>query len=350
MIHISPPDTTSSPGSATGWRNHGLLTVPLLLLITLLGSSPCSAEIVDRVMAVVNNEVITMSEVNETGEAMFRKLTREVPANQLADALSKAREATLTNLIESKLILQEAEKHNISVSENEIEGAARDYMTKSGMTSEEFSNHLKSMGMNEADFRKSLKNRILQSKLTRYEVHSKIVVTDDEILDYYDTHYTKHLDEGGYYLLQMGFSLDKKGEAIPASSDSAKEDARKRAERVRALALGGQDFKELARKFSDLPSAVDGGDIGSLLEDDMADNMKKVILPLKAGEISQIVETPAGYQFYKLLSSREGQIVFQEPYETVEKKIRKIIYDKKAKEDFEAWVTRVKESAYIKRM
>jgi peptidyl-prolyl cis-trans isomerase SurA len=325
-----------------------LSTLFVLLLLPAIGRG----ELVDRVVAVVNNDVITLSEVNEEGRLFFQKITAQVPSYQLNEALKRAREEIINSLIDKKLIAQEAAKQHITVSEEEIDSALKRMKESNRMSEEDFLQEVKKMGMDQQMFRENLRNQILQSKLTRSEIYSKIVVTDEMILDYYDTHYTKHLDKGGYYLLQMGFVWGKD----PASGQSApsmyadKMDAKKRAERVRSLVLNGQDFKELAKKFSDLPSAKDGGDIGAFQENEMADYMKQVVLPLKAGEISEVVETPAGYQFFKLLSNQDGQIVFQEPYETVEPEIRNLIYEKMAKEEFEAWIKKIKDNAYIKRM
>ncbi len=321
------------------------------LLFFILLPNLSHGELVDRVVAIVNNDVITMSEVNEIGKSFFQKLTAKVPSDKLGEAMKQGREEVLTNLIETKLISQEAEKNRIKVSDQELDAAAKNMIAKNKMSPDEFQAYLQSLGMNDKMFRDNLRHQILQSKLTRQEVHSRIVITDDQVLDYYDTHYTKHLDEGGYYLLQMGFSWGKNdGTRSQAALYADKMDAKKRAERVRSLVLNGQDFKQLAKKFSDLPSANDGGDIGAFVEDDMADYMKEVVLSLQAGQVSKLVETPAGYQFFKILSNQDGQIVFQEPYEAVEKEIRKKLYDQKAKEEFAIWIKRVRDSAYIKRM
>jgi len=172
------------------------------------------------------------------------------------------------------------------------------------------------------------------------------------VLDYYDANYTKHISGGGYYLMQMGFVWGKNSNA----SDSApaqyadKMDAKKRAERVRKLLLNGQDFRMLAEKFSDLPSAADGGDLGVFQKDEMATYMKEAVLPLSPGEVSEIVETPSGYQFFKLLSSQDGQIVVQASFASVKDDIRQKLYDEQLKEQFDEWVTKIKTEAYIKRL
>ncbi|MEN8198721.1 MAG: peptidylprolyl isomerase [Thermodesulfobacteriota bacterium] len=311
-----------------------------------------SAQLVDRIVAVVNDDVITMSEVNKKGKGFFRKIQEQAPTAQLEEALGRAREEVLENLIDQKLISQEAIKQNVSVSDEELEAAAQQMLISNNMTRELLDTQLDEMGMDYDAYLGTLRSQILQSKLVNYEVRSKIIITDDMILDYYDTHYVKHVSGGGYYLMQMGFMWDKEGtgSSSTATQYAAKVDARERAERVRALVENGQDFRSLAEKFSDLPSAADGGDLGIFQKEDMAPYMQKAILPLKPGEISKIIETPAGYQFFKLLSSQDGEIVVQASLESVKEEIRKKLHDQQLKETFDEWVRNIKKEAYIKKM
>ncbi len=322
----------------------------ILFIINLALPGNSRAELVDRVVAVVNDDVITMSEVNEEGGGFFQKITEQAPAAELSAALGRAREEVLDGLIDKKLIAQEAARQKVAVTEAELDAAFQQMIITNNMSREEFREQLKNMGMTEEVYRNNLRNQILQSKLLNYEVRSKIVITDDMILDYYDTHYTKQVDQGGYYLQQMGF-VWKKDPQDPARIDAAsKLEARNKAERVHSLVESGQDFATLAKKFSELPSAVDGGNIGTFQKEEMADYMRTAVVALAPGQVSQIVETPDGYQFFKLLSSQEGGIILQAPYEAVKEEIKKTLYEIKLKEEFDSWVKKIKESAYIKKM
>ncbi len=293
-----------------------------------------------------------MSEVNEKGKGFFKKITDQAPSAQVEDALRRAREEILDNLIDKKLIAQEAEKQRVSVSDAELAAAAEQMLISNNITRDMLDSQLGQMGMDYDAYLDTLYNQILQSKLINYEIRSKIIITDDMILDYYDTHYTKHVSGGGYYLMQMGF-IWTNGSAADASAsvqDTGKMDAKKRAERVHALVSDGQDFRTLAKKFSDLPSAADGGDLGVFQKDDMAPYMQDAILKLAPGEISNVIETPSGYQFFKLLSSEDGQIVVQASFGSVKEEIRKKLYEQELKGAFDEWVKTIKEEAYIKKL
>ena len=320
----------------------------LILILVLPGNS--FAELIDRIVAVVNDDVVTMSEVNEEGRAFFQKIKEQAPAGELSTALRRAREEVLDGLIEKKIIAQEALKQKVTVTDAELEAAVKQMVATNNMSPEQFRDQLRKVGMTEEVYRDNLKNQILQSKLVNYEVRSKIIITDDMILDYYDTRYTKHMDQGGYYLLQMGFVWKKDPKNPEKIDPAAKLDAKKKAERLRSLVESGQDFSTLAKKFSELPSAADGGNIGTFQKEEMADYMRSAVTSLTPGQVSPVVETPDGYQFFKLLSSQEGGVVFQAPYESVKEEIKKTLYDEKLKEAFDSWVKKIKEAAYIKKM
>ncbi len=331
---------------------HFLILPAIILLITTLNAQCLAAQLVDRVVAIVNDDVITMSEVNEAGKGYFRKITDNAPPSQLEDALRRARSEVLNTLIDKRLIALEAAKQGVTISEGEVQAAAERMMASNNMTREMLDAQLGQMGMSYDSYLDTLRNQILQSKLVNYEIRSRLIITDDMILDYYDANYTKHISSGGYYLMQMGFVWGQKtGDTDSSPVQYAdKMDAKKRAERVRKLLVNGQDFRMLAEKFSDLPSAVDGGDLGVFQKNEMADYMKAAVLPLSPGEVSEIVETPSGYQFFKLLSSQDGQIVVQASFASVKDVIREKLYDQQLKEQFDKWVSRIKTDAYIKRL
>ncbi len=293
-----------------------------------------------------------MSEVNEKGKSFFKKITEQAPSAQVEDALRRAREEILNNLIDKKLVAQEAAKQRVAVSDEELAAAAEQMLSSNNITRDMLDAQLGQMGMTYDGYLDTLHDQILQSKLINYEIRSKIIITDDMILDYYDTHYTKHVSGGGYYLMQMGFIWGK-GSASDASAPvqyTDKMDAKKRADRVHALVADGQDFRTLAQKFSDLPSAADGGDLGVFQKDDMAPYMQDAILKLSPGEISEVIETPSGYQFFKLLSSEDGQIVVQASFSLVKEEIRNKLYDQELKGAFDEWVENIKKEAYIKKL
>jgi peptidyl-prolyl cis-trans isomerase SurA len=327
---------------------HCLIFFSLLIL----PASRLHAELVDRVLAVVNDEIITLSELDKEGQSIFRKIAATTPAAQLEEALADARAEILETLIDKRLISQKAAAQKITVSDDEINAALDNVLKRTRMTKEQLIEKLKESGVNEDIYKSTLKSQLLQNKLVGSDVQSKIVVTEQMVRNHYDTNYTSRIEEGAYYLLQMGFSWeDPQGRDLSQAALYAnKSDAQKRAERVHSLATSGQDFGTLARKFSDLPSKEDGGDIGSFELDDMAEYMQQAVKGLQPGDISAVIETPIGFQFFKLLSAGDDSVVKTSSYDTVKEEIKQELLDKELQEAYAQWVKELKEQAYIQKL
>jgi len=313
-----------------------------LCLSVFFHTPVAQAEVVDRVIAIVNDDVITFSDLNREGAALFRRITQEAPPEQVEGTLLKAREEILSGLIDKLIVAQRAKKMGISVGNPEVDSAIKNIIERNKTTPEKFWQQLTLMGTNEQDYRELIRSQILQDRLIDYEIRSRVVVNEERIHEYYEKNYSQKMKEDAYHVLQMGFVWKE-------DSRAAKEDARRRAEEARQQALAGQDFRTLARQSSDLPSAKDGGDIGVFKKSEMAAYMKASILGLQVGQISAIQETPVGYQFFKLLSDK-GDVGLQASYETVKEQIRQRLYEETLNSQFQKWVKELRDQAYIKKI
>lgn len=318
-----------------------LFSTLLFLCLALCQTAPVAADVVDRVVAIVNDEVITLSEVNEEGKPLLQRVAESVPAAELEPALQEARRTIIEKLIEKRIMLQEAAKAKISVSDEEVQMTLDRILEKNKGTIADLRAEIAKLGMTEAQYRENLKAQVLSSKLVNLEIGSKVIIPEEKVIDYYDSHYTDRVDEGGFYLLQIGIS---------APPGAGRAEARKKMEEVRAQALAGQDFKDLARRTSDLPSKADGGDIGVLRKDEMPAAMAAAIANTGAGQVSEIVETDAGFQIFKVLSGQEGQIITKVPYESVKDEIYDTLYQQEMEGRFGEWLKAKKSQAYIKIM
>lgn len=321
-------------------------SLPIVVTILLcLTASPSQARLVDKVVAVVNGEVITQTELTKAGESIFRQLQQQTPPAKLDEALTKARHQLLTDLIENMLVGQKAKERGINVTEQDIDAAIDRISQDNGLTSEQLYSELKKTGVSKEEYRHKLEGQIRRSRLVSYEVQSKIVISEEKAREYYDTVYSKRETAAGYHLLQIGLTW-----GTPESSSATQDKAKSRTEGIRNLALAGQDFRELARSFSELPSAKDGGDLGFFAEDEMADGMKAAIVGLKPGQTSALVETTNSYHFYRLLTKNiDGTPEFA-PFADVSAEIMKHLRQKELDLRYEKWLREIKDQAIIKEL
>ncbi|MDA8164444.1 MAG: peptidylprolyl isomerase [Desulfobacteraceae bacterium] len=323
---------------------HRLQRILILAAAVLLLPAAGRAEIVDRVVAVVNNDVITLHDLNEEGADLFRRIRQEIPPAEQEEALRRARQELLSNLIDKRLLEQRAAELKITVSDEEVNTAMERILARNGVDRKKFLHDLQMGGTTEAAYRSRLRTQILQQKVIGLEVRSRIVVTDQKVKEYYDSHFGGEKQQDGYHVLQMGVAWKEDG------GSPTREEARAKAEKIRSQAAAGGDFQELAKAYSDLPSAADGGDIGVFGKEEMAPYMREVVEKMKPGEVSPVVETPAGFQFFKLLSIKQGDVIRQAALESMKDEIRDKVYKEESEAQFDKWLKDLRDKAYVKKL
>ncbi len=317
-----------------------------LLVILCLVAFTCPtlsrAETINRIVAIVNDEVITLKDLHDEGAMIFKKITREAPPAQIDNAMRSARKELLSTLIDRKIIEQRAAKLGFAVSDQELNANIQQMLDAQGVSKDNFEMEITRMGDSIEHYQAIIRAQILQSKLVNFDVRSKVVITDDKIRAYYDNQFASEASPDGFHLQQIGVTWGKNPQ------DKTHEEARQIIDKLRAQAQSGKNFEELAKSKSDLPSAVDGGDIGIFQKDEMSPYMREAISAIKAGEISPVVEAPNTLQFFKLVTSKEGKLVSKAPYETVKDDIRKKLYAAELEENFHKWVQQLRGQADIK--
>ncbi|MEW6429194.1 MAG: SurA N-terminal domain-containing protein [Thermodesulfobacteriota bacterium] len=315
----------------------------LALFILAPGASAAAGpdgQMVDRVVAVVNNDVITLREVEIEGKPLFQQIVRRAAGNDVNTALAQARKDVLASLIDKLLVEQRAAELGLTVEDGEIDDTLQRMAAGNGMTLAALEERIAREGMSLAVYRQQVRWQILQSRLITHEIRAKVVVPDEKARAYYQTAYEKDAIKEGYHLLQFGILIGE-GES-PAAAE-------RKAGALRQRILAGESFADLAAQFSELPSAKANGDVGYFLEEEMSPEMREAIVSLKPGELTGILALDdKSYQFFKLLSVRKGDVIEQAPYEAVKDEIVRDLYDEELKKQYDRWVTDLRGQAYIR--
>jgi peptidyl-prolyl cis-trans isomerase SurA len=288
----------------------------------------------ERVIAVVNNDAITLGELEEA-MAAARADSRQRPAG----SDEEIRREFLTRFIETRLQLQEADRERIAVEEAEIEEELIERVKKTSMKDvEEFKAALKSQGISYDSVRKRLRDSLKMQKVIRRKVTIRVSVTDPEIDRYLEENRAK-LETGLAYHARHILIVPEGG-----STDATWEAARIRAELVRSQLKEGADFAVLAGKFSADATAKDGGDLGTLKRGELSQEIEARILTLKPDEISEPYRSELGYHIFKLESKDglEGEGVVR-----AKQQIREILFRQKYEARLEAWLRELRERAII---
>lgn len=298
------------------------------------GSVALAADsVADRIVAVVNNDAITLGELQET-IAGYRQENRGAVSVTDAELLQQF----LTRLIENRLQLQEADREKILVEDAEVDEELAERMKRFGAkTPEELEAMVKAQGFTLETVRKKVRDAVRVAKVVRRKVTLRVSVTEDEIDRYLSENRAK---------LETGLSYHARHILIPpaGTSDAAWEAARIRAQMIRAQVLEGADFAGLARQHSQDASAKDGGDLGLLKRGELASEVEAQILSLRASETSAPYRSSLGYHIFRLESKEtlEGEAL-----QRARQQVREILFRQKYEARLEAWLKEMKQRAII---
>jgi peptidyl-prolyl cis-trans isomerase SurA len=266
----------------------------LSVMLPLAGHAERPA-LVDRIVAVVNKEVITLSELNEavgTAERQLRRQGTQPPERAILER------QMLERLILDKAQLQMARETGIRVDELQVDRAVQRIAESNKLTLGEFRRALESDGVSFDAWREDLREQIILTRLREREVDDKIQVSDTEVDLFLQEAKALPAERVEYNLAHILVRVPDQ------ASPERIEQARLRAEKVVAQARSGEDFSRLAASYSDAPDALQGGLLGWRTQDRLPELFAQTLLELKPGEVSNIMRSPAGFHIVKLLDRR----------------------------------------------
>jgi len=298
-------------------------TIPIIVFFFIsLAASPSKGKVVDRIVAIVNNECITLSELKAYASDILRRTNqkdRVIDDNLLAQLLPQ--------LIDQRLISQEIKKRGIKVGKREVDMAIQDILTRNRLTMDQLRWMLKSEGKDLKSYRKEIKTQIEHLRLVSSEVRNQIVVTDEEVEAYLKKHPKKDPSKGLVYSIQdifIGFddkSMDRKRALIIAK------------ETLEAIRRGDET---VSSKFKDM---------GSFTLSEMAPFVRNHVKNLKKGEVSEVVETDSGFHIFRVKDIFKTK---QESLSARKEEIRQKLFQERLDHRFQEWLQGLRQKASIR--
>ncbi|MEN2985910.1 MAG: SurA N-terminal domain-containing protein [Thermodesulfovibrionaceae bacterium] len=289
---------------------------------------------VDKVVAVVNREVITWSELYKFMEFSLRDKIQLMNPDEKFKYFREQQQNFLERLIDTKLQLEEAEKFGIFVSDSEIETAVAEIKRKYRLTDKEFEEALKKEGLTLKDYKKMLKDEITIGRAVNSLVRSKIVITDSEIKSYILSNPELVCDDEGYYVSQIFIRRREDEGELKSKLD----------EILRKL-IEGVSFSKVASQFSEDSSAKTGGAIGLLKKKEIAEPLSQLFSKMSVGQISEPMLTEGGVYIFRL----DG-VCFPKDSEKLYNYVRSNLEEERFKKEYKLWVRSLRQRSYIEIM
>jgi len=257
-----------------------------MLLAASAGAAAQRALLVDRIVAIVNKEVITLSELSDAVAAAERELRRRGTAPPGRAVLERQ---MLERLILDKAQAQMARDTGIRVDELQLDRAVQRIAEGNNMTLAEFRVALERDSVPFDDFRQDVRNQIMLTRLREREVDDKIQVSDSEIDLFLEAMKAAPAERTEYNLAHILVRVPEQ------ASPEQVEAARRRIERAAAEARGGGDFAQIAATYSNAPEALQGGGLGWRAHDRLPELFANALESMKPGDLSPVLRSPAGF-------------------------------------------------------
>lgn len=303
-------------------------------LLLLAAITNASGIVIDKIIAVVNGEVITQREVAQYLFPIYEEYQKEYTGKNLDDKMVEAEDMVLNQLIQDKLILSEAKKAEIKAEDDEVDERLQKIIKDKFGSEEKFREMLAFQNVSLTEMRETLRNDIIKSKIVRMKVGYKVVITPSEVRQYYDQHITEFMEPEKAEVLNI--LIRKKPDAPEESKESIK--------KVKAILDEGRDFEETAKQYSEGPNAKGGGGLGLIRRGEMMKEIDDVIFSIPAGGMSDVIETPIGYHIFKVTRIMPAE---SKDFDSAKTEIEDAIYQKKINKNLEKWLKELKENAYI---
>jgi parvulin-like peptidyl-prolyl isomerase len=296
------------------------------------------AEVADRIVAVVNDEVITLSEWNRAFEPYQAQIEAAQRGAGRLNALSDAKASLLNRMIDNMLMEQQARKAGIVIRDEEVTAAIGELLQRRKISREDMLKALEREGTTLEAYENGVRDQLKRIRLIQREIKSKVAVSDEEIGEYYLKHREEYEGKDMVRLKQILIALPKGIDA------TGKEKQRAEAEAIRTRLKNGEPFDLLAAQYSQGPAAAVGGDIGFIEKGMIFPEVEEAAFSLPLLQISEAIESPAGFHIIQVIDRRGEGI---KAIETVREEIRERIDQEKMEKKFTEWLQELRTKSHI---
>ena len=304
---------------------------PAIVVLCLIGGSRTFGETANRIVAIVNDDVITQADVTEHLSALLEEPQSPVPSD--ADSVAM-QEVVLRRLIEQRLILQEAKRLDVTVSSEEI--AKRFHALRGRFaTEEEFQQSLSNSKLSPEQLKEKIREQLMVQRVIDSKVRSTIVVSPQEVAAALGTH-----PEQG----KPGDRIRASHILVRVNDTRSPEKARTLIDEVHQQLVKGADFSSLAKRYSEDPHAQDGGTMGWVAQGELLPELDAALFTLKPGELSEPIQTRLGFHLVKVEERRPvSSLSLTEANHAGYQQL----YQQKFQDAFARWLGELKRRAYI---
>ena len=293
-----------------------------------------AAHVVERIIARVNNEIITQRQYERERAKLRDELSQQYAGPELEAKINDESKNLLRNLIDESLLVQKAKDEDVNVETDLIKRLDQMRKEDNLATIEDLQKEAETQGVNWEDFKDRIRRQLLMQEVISRDVGSRLVITREEMRKYYNDHKNDFQSPGMVHLAEILVSTEK----------YKPEEAEKRAKAALAELKGGARFSEVVKKYSDGPGAEQSGDIGFMKTGTMAPAIAAAISKLEVNDYTDPILTKSGYTILRLLERFSPGIP---PFEEVESRVNEALYGQRMEPKMREYLVQLRKDSYI---
>jgi parvulin-like peptidyl-prolyl isomerase len=311
---------------------HNLIIAGFFLLFASLIPAQ---QVVDEIIAKVNDTIITKRELDEAVAPYMPEILEKYQGEQRIEQINKKKAEVLDDMITAALFNYQAKLYGFTVSESEIRAAIERIKEGNNIVSDEdFEYQLKLQGQTLDKLKEDLKRFILQRKVYDAEIAPQVIITESEMLNYYNKNIDKFTTPEEVRISQLFFPID----------DKETEAVREEASQIRNQIKDTNDFVAVAKQLSEGQEESQNGDLGFFKHGELLKEIEEVAFSLEVGEISPVIETDRGFYIIQVTEKKPAQRI---PFEKISSDLRQHLGSEKAAKKMDEYIKELKESSYI---
>jgi peptidyl-prolyl cis-trans isomerase SurA len=296
------------------------------------------AAVTERIIAVVNEDVITLFELNSAFEPYKARMGASTMGAEREKALADARLGLLNRMIDNLLMDQQSRKVGLTVSDEEVSGALKDMLARRNLSPADFRKALDQEGITLDAYKKGIREQIMRMKLIQREIKSKVAISDEEIGQYYRKNRADYEGTEAVRVRQIFLPLPKEDDPV------RKEKVRTEMGEIRKRLMNGESFELLSAQFSQGPAAATGGDIGFIEKGMILPEVEEVALSLPVNQFSDVIESSVGFHIIQVIDRRGAGL---KAIESVRAEIREKLDQEKMEKKFQEWLDALRGKSHI---
>ena len=308
-----------------------LLWVCLGLLVPAPGFG---AEVLERIIAVVNDEIVTEQDLQYLMAPVMAQVRTIYTGQVVVEKVREARKEFLQKVIEDKLILSEAKRRQVIVKDEEADEMITEVRNKFP-SREIFLKAIEDQGLTEKKLWNRFRDQLLMQKLVNYEVRSRVSVSPGEVSEYYKAH-PEEFSQGERIRLQHIL--------VRAGGARTEAEAKNFAEALVEQLKSGKSFEELAKTYSEAAEASEGGEMGWMEKGQLMGSIDEKVFSLNAGELTEPIQSSLGTHIFKALEKETSSV---KPLSEVRTRIQDDLFREKTSVRLEKWISDLRKNAYI---